>query len=128
MSALAVAWLALLLVLGSGALWFRRMARVEIPRNRAGFVLASLVGAGLGVVALVQGAGWLGGVPAALAILGGAFFSFTVSISRQKLGDEAIQVGARLPEVSAPDEHGASFALSSLAGRPLLLKFFRGHW
>jgi peroxiredoxin len=29
---------------------------------------------------------------------------------------------------SAPDADGREFDLSSLAGRPFLLKFFRGHW
>jgi peroxiredoxin len=33
-----------------------------------------------------------------------------------------------LRDFTALDEHGREFALASTAGRPLLLKFFRGHW
>ena len=128
MSATPLALLALAIVVGSGALWFRRMYRVRIPRNRTPFVAVWLSGAGLALVALVLGAGWIGGAAAIVAIGLAGFFSFTVAISRQVLGDDAIRVGARLPDLSAPDENGEAFALSSLAGRPVLVKFFRGHW
>ena len=121
-------FLALMLVVGAATLWFRRAMRVRLPENRTGFVAAWLGGALLGVVSLTQGVGWLGGVAAGLAIFAGAFLLFTVSISAQKLAAGAIGVGATLPDFSAPDENGESFELSSVAGKPLLLKFFRGHW
>ena len=127
MSGVALGWLALVVVLGSGVLWFRRAFAVRLPRNRSGFVAAFLGGALLGVVALLQGAGWLGGIPAVLAIAGGCFVTFTVAISRQEVAG-AISVGAQLPDFSAPDENGDCFAIASVSGRPLLLKFFRGHW
>ena len=121
-------FLALLLIVGAGALWFRRALRVRLPENRSGFVAAWLGGALLGVVALVQGVGLLGGIAAGLATFLGAFLCFLVSISAQKLAAGAIGVGAALPDFSAPDENGEIFELSSIAGKPLLLKFFRGHW
>ena len=52
-------FLALMLVVGAATLWFRRALGVRLPENRAGFVAAWLGGALLGVVALVQGVGWL---------------------------------------------------------------------
>ncbi len=58
----------------------------------------------------------------------GAFLCFLVGISAQKLAADGIGVGATLPDFSAPDENGETFELSSVAGKPLLLKFFRGHW
>ena len=120
-------WLALALALGSGALWFRRAMQVQIPESRAGFV-ATWVAAGLlGAAAFWQGAGWLGGVPAGLAILVAAFVSFTVAISRQ-VTEGAIRVGDVLPHFTAPDDTGAPFDIAKLQGRPVLLKFFRGHW
>jgi threonine dehydrogenase-like Zn-dependent dehydrogenase len=119
---------ALLLVGTAAALWFVRAMDVRLPRDRTGFVAAWAGGALLGVVALVGGTGWLGGMAAALAVLGGAFLTFTVSISRQQVAQGAIRVGATLPDVSAPDENGEVFELSRVAGKPVLLKFFRGHW
>ena len=128
MSAAVLAFVALFLVVGSAALWFRRAQAVRIPRNRSAFVASWLSGALLGVAARVQGSGFLGGIPAGIAVFVGCFLLFTVSISRQKLGSDPIRVGATLPDVGAPDENGESFALSSVRGKPVLLKFFRGHW
>ncbi len=128
MTGTPLAFLALAIVVGSAALWFRRMYQVRIPRNRTPFLAVWLFGAALAVIALSQGTGWIGGTAAILAIGFGAFVTFTMAISRQITGEGAIKVGASLPAVLAPDENGESFELSSLAGKPVLLKFFRGHW
>jgi cytochrome oxidase Cu insertion factor (SCO1/SenC/PrrC family) len=82
----------------------------------------------LGALAFAAGPGWLGGALAALTVAGGSVFLATLAISRQVGGSGAFRVGERVPDFTAPDESGAPFNLSSLAGRPLLLKFFRGHW
>ncbi len=115
------------LVLSTG-FWFRSLKRVEIPENR-GFFLLAWVGAGaLGIAALLGEPGWLGGVPAAFGIFASLFFLGTFAIGGQKVGDEAIRVGAPIPDFTATDEHGSTFDSRSLAGHPVLIKFFRGHW
>jgi hypothetical protein len=123
---LAVA--AFVLVAGSMTLWFRRIQRVDIPRDRRAFVACWLAGALLGVVALIQGPGWVGGTLAGIAIAAGALFSTLVYISPQKVAGHAIQVGERLRDFTALDEHGDEFSTADVAGKPVLLKFFRGHW
>ncbi len=128
MSATALGLLALVAVVATGTLWFRAAMAVRVPENRLPFVGAMLGGVLLGAAALISGPGWIGVIAASLAILLGAFFLFTVSISRQQLEAGAISVGTRLPDFSAPDENGELFELASLAGKPLLIKFFRGHW
>ena len=128
MSSIALGFTALLLFVGSTVLWFRALGAVQIPENRAGFVAAWFAAGALGVAALAGGAGWIGGVPAALAVVGAAFFCFTVSISRQEVAADAIRVGATRPDFRAVDENGQTFESSSLAGHPVLIKFFRGHW
>ncbi len=128
MTGTPLAFLALAIVVGSAALWFRRMYQVRIPRNRTPFLAVWLFGAALAVIALFQGTGWIGGTAAVLAICFGACVAFTMAISRQITAADAIKVGAPLPAVLAPDENGETFELSSLAGKPVLLKFFRGHW
>jgi len=121
--------LASAVVLGASIfLWIRALKRVEIPSNRGGFVAAWLVAAGLGVAALLAEPGWLGGIPAGLAVFASSFFLLTVAIGRQKVADGAIQVGAAIPDFTATDEHGETFDSRSLAGHPVLIKFFRGHW
>jgi hypothetical protein len=120
--------LAFLLVAGSMGLWFRRIQRVEVPTDRRGWVASWLLGAALGVAALGSGAGWVGGVAAALAVLAGVFFSVLVAVSAQRAAADAIRVGEMLRDFTALDDRGELFSIASTAGRPLLLKFFRGHW
>jgi cytochrome oxidase Cu insertion factor (SCO1/SenC/PrrC family) len=127
-SATVLGLLSLLLAVGSGIFWFRLAFAVRLPENRSAFVLVWAASALLGVIALAQGTGWIVGIPAGLAIALGVFFLFTVMISPQQAAPDAIAVGETLRDFSAPDENGETFELASAAGRPLLLKFFRGHW
>jgi hypothetical protein len=120
--------IALLLVAGSMALWFRRIQEVEIPEDRRGYVAFWVGGAALGVIALIQEAGWIGGIPAGIAILAGSFFSVLVLVSPQKAAADAIRVGESLRVFTALDENGDEFSLAGFSGKPVLLKFFRGHW
>ncbi len=128
MSTTALGILAFLMLAGSMAIWFRKIQTVQIPENRGVFVATWAISGLLGVTALVQGVGWIGGIPAGIAAVCGILFSVLFFISPQKVGSDAIQVGARLPAFSAPDEHGETFESTSIAGKPVLLKFFRGHW
>ena len=128
MNATVLGFLALLLAVGSAIFWFRLLSSVRLPENRTGFILVWAASALLGVIALAQGAGWIGGIPAGLAVFFGIFFLFTVTISPQQVAPDAIAVGETLRDFSALDENGETFELASTAGRPVLLKFFRGHW
>jgi hypothetical protein len=110
------------------ALWAQRIKRVQIPADRRGFVACWVGGAALGILALTQGAGWVGGIPAGIAAVAGTFFSALVYISPQKVADNAVQVGESLRGFTALDENGDDFSIASVAGKPVLLKFFRGHW
>ena len=40
----------------------------------------------------------------------------------------AIRIGDTIPAFSALDENGELFESKTLAGKPALIKFFRGHW
>ncbi len=128
MTATALGLVAFLLVAGALVEWFRRIRGVRIPRDRRGFVACWLGGAALGAIALAQGPGWVGGLPAGLATLGGLVLSGLVAISPQRVAENAIRVGESLRDFTAPDDQGEAFPIASLAGSPILLKFFRGHW
>ena len=118
----------LIVVAISIRLWIRALKRVEIPKNRGGFVAAWAVAAGLGLAALAGEPGWLGGIAAGFSVFASTFFLLTVAVGGQKVGEDAIRVGATIPDFTAPDEHGQTFDSHSLAGHPVLIKFFRGHW
>ena len=116
------------LVGGSTLLFFRAAFSLRLQRDRTPYVVAWVVGALLGLVALSQGGGWLPGLLAGLATLVGSLFTVLVGISAQQVAADAITVGAPLPAFSAADEHGGTFSSASLEGKPVLMKFFRGHW
>lgn len=126
--ATAAALLGFAIALGSGASWFRRMKAVQLPADRTPFVVAMGVAAALGAAAFIAGVGWVAGILAGFAVLAGTMFMVLVAVSAQKGGTGAFVVGQPVPVFSAPDDSGEPFSLSSQAGRPLLLKFFRGHW
>lgn len=120
---------ALLIVATSVALWVIAFRRVAIPENRTPYVAAWLLGGTLGVLSLAfnESGGW-STAPAWFAVFMAGLLLFTVSISRQKLGDNAIRVGDRIPAFTALDEFGKAFDSSALVGHFQLIKFFRGHW
>ena len=120
--------LALVVAAATVALWFRQIGQVDIPEDRTTYVIFFLSAAALGVGAFVAGVRWFGGVAAVLAIIIGSFFPFTVAISRQEVAANAIRVGDSIPVFSALDENGEIFESKTLAGKPALIKFFRGHW
>jgi hypothetical protein len=108
--------------------WFRRLRQVRIPRDRRPFLVANAVAGGLGVVALVIGAGTVGSVLAVLAVAGGLAFLGLAAQSAQRPLRPAVAVGEPIIDFTLPDHEGRPFDLASLRGRPFLLKFFRGHW
>ena len=63
-----------------------------------------------------------------ISLLAAALLLLTVMIGGQKVGDKAIQIGMTIPAFTAPDEQGRTFDSAALAGNPVLIKFFRGHW
>jgi hypothetical protein len=109
--------------------WFLgRMQRVAVPQNRIAHELAWAGAIALGIAALVEGGGWLGAVLALLGILPSAAMLLLRLGSAQAKATPTVVVGGPILAFRAPDEDGAPFDSSSLAGQPYLLKFFRGHW
>jgi cytochrome oxidase Cu insertion factor (SCO1/SenC/PrrC family) len=82
----------------------------------------------LAVAAFASGTGLAGGLAAAAALgLAGGYLVLT-QISGMPAAPMAVAVGQEAPDFTAPDSNGEPLTLSSLRGRPVLLKFFRGHW
>jgi len=120
--------LAFAIVFATGFRWFQLNRAVALPENRGGFLTSMLIGAGFGIAGLLQSPGVVGGILSGLAIFLGGMFVFTWSISAQKGGSGTLQPGTPLIAFNAPDHQGNNFDSSTLDGRPILLKFFRGHW
>ena len=116
------------LVVIAVALWFRCVNQVALEGRRAPLFTLCAAGAGLGVVALASGPGWVGGAFAALAVLGGGLWIALGVLAPQSKQAGAAVVGEPLPAFEALDHAGERFELGSLAGHPVLIKLFRGHW
>jgi len=112
----------------AGVGWLRGMQRVRLPADATGYLVACGAGALLGSAALLAGTGFVAGLAAAFAILGGLAFLALFAASGQRRGTIAVAVGRPIIDFTASDDEGRPFALASLRGRPVLLKFFRGHW
>jgi hypothetical protein len=120
---------ALLLAVGTVALWFYLARQVNLPDDRTLFVIVFLGAAALGVAAYIKGTSILGGIAPAIAIVIGLFLPFTIAVSPQELGaGKVIQVGDTIPHFTALDDQGVPFDSASLAGHLVLIKFFRAHW
>ena len=128
MNATMLGMSALILTLVSLVLWIRAVRNVSLPENRSGYLIAFVLAGVLGIATLSQSPGWFVGIPAVFPIVIALFFSLTFAIGGQFIGPDAIAVGATLPTFTAIDEHGETFDSSDLAGNPVLIKFFRGHW
>ncbi len=108
--------------------WFRQINQVDIPENRIVFAIFFISAVALAICAFVMRTRWFGAIPALVAIVIGGFFPFSMTISRQETATTGIQVGQTMPQFKALDRNGDWFESASLEGKPVLMKFFRGHW
>ena len=119
---------ALVVTVMNTTVWLKKAFAGKLPSNRIPTVLVWLSSAALGVIALDQEPNLLGKISAYLAILGSFLFVLTVAISKQKVGDDVIKVGDTIPSFTSLDDTKTKFNSEELAGSPVLIKFFRGHW
>jgi hypothetical protein len=127
-SGFRIALYGFLIVIGAWATWWAKIRALTIPRNPIVYQCAVALGGVLALWGLLRGSGPLGNALAVLALVGSVFFLVTAAMRRLPDAPAAAVVGAPFLEFSTLDEDGNQFALSSMAGRPFLLKFFRGHW
>ncbi len=121
--------LAMLLVIGRMALYFRRILVLKKGFTRRPILseLSVLTGFLLAVWTLILGPGWVGGTLAAITVLLGGFVLYLFSQGGVPKG-VGVKVGAPAPAFAAADWDGGTFAYEPGQNDPLLLKFYRGHW
>ncbi|NND68935.1 MAG: hypothetical protein HKN19_15200 [Halioglobus sp.] len=127
-SALFMALIGLAAFALSLVLWIRAIRNVAIPDNRLGFIALWAVAFLLGVYSFFQpGANWASGIVGAIATLGGGLFCVLYALNKQG-ADNPIEVGSSMPAFVGTDDARNAFDSTELAGNPVLIKFFRGHW
>ena len=128
LSGAALGGLALVMAAALWGLWFVQIQRLK-TRQRAPFLVGAALTLAVGISAFATGGtGWLGGIAAGLgSLLGGGFLGLRLA-SPQAKAIPAVEVGGKMLAFEASDHRGEAFSISELAGKPFLLKFFRGHW
>ena len=116
------------IVAATGARWFVLINAVAIPRDRTLLYGFFGVGAFFSFLALLHQPGWVVGAMSVVSMLVGAGFPALRLGSDQEHKETAYPVGSTVPFFAADDDSGKRFESSWLAGKPYLLKFFRGHW
>ncbi len=110
------------------ASWVGLVQRVQVGAGLLPARILAAVAMVAGLLALANSPGWLGGALAGVSLLVGTVFFFLGSLSRQSDHPPAVAVGQPLAAFEAPDHEGKLFRSETLRGRPMLIKFFRGHW
>jgi peroxiredoxin len=107
---------------------FRQIKDVTVPKNPWLQLVVWVFSIGLGIYALVLGIHILLVVPAILSMLINIFFIAVLLHSNLPSVSPSIEVGKPYIDFTTVDSEGNPFTLSTLKGKAILLKFFRGHW
>ncbi|MBW2314440.1 MAG: hypothetical protein JRH10_09640 [Deltaproteobacteria bacterium] len=119
---------AALLVAGIAGFWFQRLNQVRAGEVRSLVIGLMAAAAALSIAAFLSGPGLAGGIAAGVALAISGTFLALQPLSGQASGTSAVSVGGPILDFTASDDSGEPFDLSTLRGKPFLLKFFRGHW
>ncbi len=125
---LVMAMLGFCLFAANWSFYWGTIQAVAVPLRPRAFQLANVVAVVLASLALTNEPGALGAILAAIVIPGGAMTLYLTMASAMPERVAAVDVGQRILDFEAVDADGNKFSSASLAGRPYLLKFFRGHW
>ena len=121
------------LVLGSWVAYMATVPSGKVPARPYGHLTAQAAGGLLALWGIASAAGTDVSLvrPALAGSLGltmsGLFF-FLYSQRATPVGKLAVEVGQPLRHFTALTGDGTTFDSNALAGRRVLLKFFRGHW
>ena len=128
MNGTVLGFLAFVLVAGIAGLWFQRLNQVRAGEVRSLVIGLMAAAAALSIAAFLSGPGLAGGIAAGVALAISGTFLALQPLSGQASGTSAVSVGGPILDFTASDDSGEPFDLSTLHGKPFLLKFFRGHW
>jgi hypothetical protein len=109
------------------AFFARFPATRDVPWINLPLVLA---GVGLSAHALWRRRSFLSVAGLVLSAACAGLLAGYVFVLSEQLPDirEVVAVGSSAPEFALPDEQGQTVRLSDVAGRPLVLVFYRGFW
>jgi hypothetical protein len=118
----------LLVAVATLGLWARALVAVRVPARQGSYKAAAATAVVLGVGSLLLGNDGFAGTAATIALVTAGSYLVLAAVSGQDRREPTVAVGQPILDFQAPDDNGDAFDLSTLRGRPFLLKFFRGHW
>jgi len=124
----------LVVVMGTWFAYLATIPRGTVPARPIGSIILQCVGIGLAISAIVSsllGDGASGVAvfaPAVFALMMGLTFFWLLSLRKTPIGDLRVKVGDTLLSFEATTSESARLHTDQLAGKRILLKFFRGGW
>ena len=132
--AFKIAVAAVIVVMGTWISYLVTIPRNKVPVRPLGSIFMQCLGIGLAVSAIFlrdQNSGlsvaWVI-IPAIFAMMMGLFFLWLLTQRRTPIGQLKVKVGDKLLPFEAVTSEGARFHTDELAGKRILMKFFRGGW
>lgn len=124
----------LTVVIGTWIKYLRTISQMKVPLKPTGTIVLQCVGIGLavlGIILNIQGNGFFSMVvfvSAIFSLIMGLAFLLFYAQRKTPIGDLKVRVGDKLLPFAAMTSDGATFHSDELAGKRILLKFFRGAW
>jgi hypothetical protein len=115
-------------VLAGWTSWWAKIKALTIPSKPIAYQSLMAAGIVLIVWGMIRGAGPLGGMIGFVGLVAGGMYLWTSTMRELPKQTLAVRVGEPVLDFDASDSDGAAFSISSLSGKPFLLKFYRGHW
>lgn len=124
----------LVVVMATWITYLRTIPIMKVPVKPTGMIVLHYVGIGVGTLAMILNFrdgelfSLIVFVPALFAVMMGIAFLVFYAQRKTPIGDLKVNVGDKLLPFSATTSEGTAFDSSELAGKRILLKFFRGAW
>jgi len=123
-----LSFLALGIVFATWGVYLSTIPKNTVPAKLLPSVALQTLGAASAVFAMVRQPSVTVIVPSAMALMMASLFLYLLSQRKTPIGKITVAVGESLPPLSLQTIDGGNFESASLAGKRVLLKFFRGSW
>ena len=121
-------------VIGTWILYLRTVSKVQVKVKPTGIIIAQWAGLILAVATAIatvsseELASVAVLIPAAFAFVMSSAFLLFYAVRKLPVGDLKVKPGDTILPFSATTSEGVPFHSDELAGKRILLKFFRGGW
>jgi hypothetical protein len=132
--ALEMALAGVVVVMGTWISYLVAIPRNKVPVRPLGSIIMQCLGIGLAISAILgrdQNSGLSVVaviIPATFAMMMGLIFLWLLTQRKTPIGQIKIKIGDKLLPFEATTSEGARFHTDELAGKRILMKFFRGGW